>query len=144
MMAFERSGKRNRTGQLSEAGPPETGVADGAHGREDSIGRIGCQGALPGICFITVKFEIGGHHAAETPQPFQPFLPLDFLCRIECRPDAGDLDIDVITFFQIEGFDNCRGQPDSEAVSPFENLHDTLRIRTFHIKYDRKIQLDVS
>jgi hypothetical protein len=31
--------KRNRTGQLLEAGPPETGVADGgAHGWEDSIG----------------------------------------------------------------------------------------------------------
>jgi hypothetical protein len=64
---------------------------------------------LPGIRLITVKFEIGGHHAAETPQPLQPFLPVGFLCRIECRPDARDTDIDVIAFFQIEGFDNYRG-----------------------------------
>ena len=64
---------------------------------------------LPGIRLITVKFEIGGHHAAETPQPLQPFLPVGSLCRIECLPDVGDTDIDVITFFQIEGFDHCRG-----------------------------------
>ena len=64
---------------------------------------------LPGIRLITVKFEISGHHAAETPQPLQPFLPVGFLRRIECRSDAGDTDIDVIAFFQIEGFDNCRG-----------------------------------
>ena len=50
---------------------------------------------LPGIRLITVKFEIGGHHAAETPQPLQPFLPVGFVCRIECRPDAGDTDIEA-------------------------------------------------
>jgi hypothetical protein len=99
---------------------------------------------LPGIRLITVKFEIGGHYAAETPQPLQPFLPVGFLCRIECRPDDGDTNIDVIAFFQIEGFDNCRGQPDSQAVSPFENLHDVTPHQGLHIKYDRKIQLDVS
>jgi hypothetical protein len=33
MTAFDDGGKRNRTGQLLQAGPPETGWADdGAHG----------------------------------------------------------------------------------------------------------------
>jgi hypothetical protein len=86
-----------------------------------------------GIRIVTVEFEVSRHHAAETSQPVQPFLPVSFPRSIECRSGVGDLDIDVVTFLQTEGIDNCRRDPNGQAVAPSENLHGDAPINLLNI-----------
>jgi hypothetical protein len=49
---------------------------------------------------------------------------------VKC-PGASDMDLDIVTLFQTENFDNGRGQPDGEAVTPFANLHGVTPDRLF-------------
>jgi hypothetical protein len=134
MTAFDDLRETKSHRPASEAGPPETGWGYGAHGGQDSIDRLGCQDHVnvpsPGIRLIAIKLEISRQSAAETSQPPQQFLPIGFLRDLD-RPGACDTDFDVVAHFQIENFDNSRGQPDGETVTPFANLHGVAPNRWF-------------
>jgi hypothetical protein len=71
---------------------------------------------------IPGEFEIGGEAAAKTSKPLQQFLSPGF-ARDVPSPSIGDVNFDLIAFLELKGINHSRREPDSEAVSPFGDLH---------------------
>jgi hypothetical protein len=80
---------------------------------------------LPGIRLISVELEIGGEATAEAAKPLQQFLARRFARDAESS-GIGDMDFNLIAFFEFEGLDHDGRKTDSEAVAPFGDLHHTL------------------
>jgi hypothetical protein len=80
---------------------------------------------LAGIRLVSVEFEIGRKTAAEgakTPQE----LVTPGLTRNAEPPGVGDIDFNLIAFFELKRFDHGSRKPDRETVSPFGDLHVSL------------------
>jgi hypothetical protein len=77
---------------------------------------------LPGIRLIPVELEIGGKATAEGTKPLQQLLAARFARDAEL-PGAGDMDFNLIAFFEFESLDHNGGKTDGETVAPFGDLH---------------------
>jgi hypothetical protein len=82
---------------------------------------------LTGIRLVSVEFEIGRKSAAEGAKTPQQLVTPRLARDIEL-PAAGDMDFDLITFFEPERLDHSGRKADRETVSPFGDLHAKLSI----------------
>jgi hypothetical protein len=73
--------------------------------------------------FEPVEFETGGQAPAILPQARQQLARRHSALHVEL-PLTHDMDFDVVSGFELQGFDHRCWQPDGQAVSPFGNLHD--------------------
>jgi hypothetical protein len=69
------------------------------------------------IGFGAAEAEPGGKRAAETAQMVESALPAAVAADLELTV-AGDTHLDLIALFQAKSFDDSRGKPQSETVSP--------------------------
>jgi len=73
--------------------------------------------------FEPVEFETGGQAPAILPQARQQLARWRSALHVEL-PLTHDMNFDVVSGLELQGFDHRGRQPDCQAVSPFGNLHD--------------------
>jgi hypothetical protein len=99
---------------------------------------------LPGIRRVSIELEVSGKPTAEGAETLQQLLAPG-LARDAKLTAAGDMDFDLIAFPELQGFDHGGGKADREAVSPFGDLHASLRwmyILT-HVYQEAEVEVEV-
>jgi hypothetical protein len=77
---------------------------------------------LPAIRRFPIELEISRKSSPKAAQSLkQGFTPgLADYTEAAC---IGDMDLDFVAFTQFQRLNHRSGKPDSEAISPFRNLH---------------------
>ena len=78
--------------------------------------------------------ETGGQAPAILPQARQQLARWRSALHVEL-PLTHDMDFDVVSGLELQGFDYRGRQPDGQAVSPFGNLHNDLHHSWIYVHY---------
>src|SRR5450830_1929116 len=78
--------------------------------------------ALSLIRLFTLEREACGERPAQLPQPLDGLFSGSIATHFEL-PSAGDPDLDLVAFSQLERLDHGGWKPDRQAVAPLRDLH---------------------
>jgi hypothetical protein len=80
---------------------------------------------LPGIRLVSVEFEVGGKPPAECAETLQQRVAPG-LTRNTKLADVRNMDLDLVAFPKLQGFDDGSRKTDGKAIAPFGHLHAAL------------------
>jgi hypothetical protein len=77
---------------------------------------------LSGIRLVSVKLEVSGEPTAECAETLQQFIAPG-LARDAKLPSVRNMDLDLIAFPELQGFNDSGRETHGEAIAPFGDLH---------------------